>query len=114
MAFDDLLANRVREALVHHKNLSEKKMFQGLCFLIDEKMCICFRRNELMCSIDPEKVESELEKGNSRQMMHNGNAMKGYIFVDEYGYSNPQDFKRLIELCLAFNKTAKSSKRKKQ
>ncbi len=88
-------------------------MFQGLCFMVNDKMCICVRDKELMCRIDPEKVELELEKGNSREMIHNGKMMKGYIFVDEGGYRNPKDFKRLIDLCLEFNKMAKATKKKK-
>lgn len=113
MAFDELLANKVREALVNQEDVVEKKMFQGLCFMVNDKMCICVRDQELMCRIDPEKVEKELEKGNSREMVHNGKAMKGYIFVDENGYNNHKNFKRLIDLCLEFNKVAKASKKKK-
>jgi hypothetical protein len=123
MAFDELLAGKVREALINQKDMSEKKMFQGLCFMVDDKMpafgglrrarCVCVRDKELMCRIDPKKVESELDKANCRQMVHNGKAMKGYIFVEESGYKNQKDFKRLIDLCLAFNKVAKSSKKKK-
>ncbi len=113
MAFDELLADKVREALINQNDLSEKKMFQGLCFMVNDKMCVCVRDNELMCRINPEKVESELEKGNCREMIHNGKAMKGYIFVNETGYKNHRDFKRLIDLCLEFNKVAKASKKKK-
>ena len=81
MAFDEQLANKVREALINQKDVTEKKMFQGLCFMVNDKMCVCVRDQELMCRIDPEKVENELEKGNCRQMVHNGKIMRGYIFV---------------------------------
>lgn len=113
MAFDELLADKVREALVNQENVSEKKMFQGLCFMVNEKMCICIREKELLCRIAPEKAETELEKGHSRQMMHNGKPMKGYIFVDETGYSGHKEFQYLVRLCLDFNKDAEASKRKK-
>ncbi|WP_295230575.1 TfoX/Sxy family protein [uncultured Chryseobacterium sp.] len=113
MAFDEQLADRVREALVKQKNVTEKSMFQGLCFMVDDKMCICVRDLELMCRIAPDKAEAELEKGNCRPMIHNGKTMKGYIFVDEEDYKKPKDFKRLIDLCLDFNTVAKASKRKK-
>lgn len=113
MAFDELLANKIREALVNQANVTEKKMFQGLCFMVNDKMCICVRGQELICRIAPEKVESELEKGNCREMIHNRRVMKGYIFVDENGYRNPQDFNRLIDLCLQFNKIAKATRKKK-
>ena len=46
-------------------------------------------------------------------MVHNGKAMKGYIFVEESNYKNQKDFKRLIDLCLAYNKVVISSKKKK-
>jgi TfoX/Sxy family transcriptional regulator of competence genes len=114
MAFDETLANKVREALVNMENVSEMIMFQGLCFMVNDKMCVCVRNNELICRLDPEKAEIELEKGNSRQMINNGKVIKGYIFVDENGYRNPEDFNRLIRLCLAFNKVAKASKKKKK
>ena len=113
MAFSEQLANKVREVLINQKDITEKEMFQGLCFMVNGKMCVCVRDQELMCRIAPEKAENELEKGNCRPMIHNGNTMKGYIFVDENGYRNSNDFKRLIDLCLDFNKIAKASKRKK-
>jgi len=114
MDFDESLADRIREALVNQKNVTEKSMFQGLCFMVDDKMCVCIRDLELMCRIAPEQAEAELEKGNCRPMIHNGKTIKGYIFVDEEGYKNPKDFKRLIDLCLDFNKVAKTSKKKKK
>ncbi len=113
MAFDELLADKVREALMNQKDLSEKRMFQGLCFMVNDKMCVCVRDRELMCRIDAEKVENELEKGNCREMVHNEKVMKGYIFVDESGYKKQKDFDHLIDLCLEFNKIAKASKKRK-
>jgi hypothetical protein len=112
MAFDEQLADRVRKVLTDQNDLCEKKMFQGLCFMVNGKMCVCVRGNELMCRINPIKVDRELENGNCREMIHSGKVMKGYIFVDEAGYKNPKDFKRLINLCLEFNKVAKASKKK--
>lgn len=111
--YNNLLVNRMRETLISQENLCEKKMFQGLCFMVNDKMCLCVRDNDLICRIDPEKVEMELENGNCRQMIHNGKAMKGYIFVDENGYRSSKNFERLISLCLEFNKIAKPSKKKK-
>ena len=112
MAFDEKLADNIREALADQKQVDEKKMFQGLCFMVNDKLCICVGTNEMMCHMNPEKVEAELEKGNCRQMVHNGKVMKGYVFVDENGYKNKHDFEHWISLCLEFNPVAKSSKKK--
>ena len=111
--YDEQLANRVREALIDEENVTEKSMFQGLCFMVNDKMCVGVRDRELMCRMTPEKAEEELDKGNCREMIHNGKAIKGYIFVDEEGYKNAKDFKRFVNLCLDFNKIAKKRKTKR-
>jgi hypothetical protein len=45
MGFDQKLADRVREALIVQKDvdLEEKTMFQGMCFMVNGKMCVCVR-----------------------------------------------------------------------
>lgn len=111
--YNEKLADKVREYLVDIPNVTEKKMFQGLCFMVNDKMCICVRDEKLLCRIEPEKVDELLEKGNSSPMIHNGKKMKGYVFVDENGYKNKKDFDSWIQLCLDYNPIAKSSKRKK-
>lgn len=113
MAYNENLANRIREALSNKENVEEKKMFQGICFMVNDKMCICVRDDEMMCRIAPDRIEAELEKGNCREMRHNGKTIKGYVFVNEVGYKNKKDFDNWIELCLEYNKIAKASKRKK-
>lgn len=113
MPYNENLANRIREALADLSNVEEKTMFQGLCFMVNDKMCISVRNDEIMCRIDPEKIEAELEKGNCRQMIHNGKTMKGYVFVTEDGYKTKKELDNWIALCLEFNEKAKASKRKK-
>ena len=54
MAFSEQLANKVREVLINQKDITEKEMFQGLCFMVNGKMCVCVRDQELMCRIAPE------------------------------------------------------------
>lgn len=113
MAYNEKLADRVRGALEHVPKLEEKKMFRGVTFMVNGKMCISVGDDEIMCRIDPEKLESALERGNCRPMIHNGKTMKGFIFVAEEGYKNKKDFDYWINLSLDFNKKAKASKKKK-
>lgn len=67
MAYNEKLANRIREALVEHPGVEEKKMFQGMCFMVNGKMCIGVRDNEIMCRIDPEKYEFVLAEQSAGQ-----------------------------------------------
>lgn len=113
MAYNENLVNRVREALVHLPNVEEKNMFQGLTFMVDGKMCIGVRNEEIMCRIDPEVYESVLERIGCRPMIHGKRIIRGYVFVNEEGYRRKEDFDFWIELALDFNKRAKASKKRK-
>ena len=82
MAINDELANRIRELLSDLPAVEEKKMFQGLCFMVNDKMCICVNSEEILCHIGQDMALVELENSNCRQMKHNGKTMKNYVFVD--------------------------------
>jgi TfoX/Sxy family transcriptional regulator of competence genes len=110
--YNEILVNRIREALINEKNVVEKKMFQGLSFMVDDKLCIGVRDDEILCRIDPQKAEQELEKDYCRPMMHGEKIMKGYIFISEDGYKRSKDFDYYVNLCLEHNKVVQKSKKK--
>lgn len=112
MAFNEQLGNRLREALADAEKVDEKVMFGGLCFMVDDKMCIGVVRDELMCRIDPDLLEDVLEKPGCRMMDMSGKTMKGFVMVDEHGYRKQADFNDWVQLCLDFNPKARSSKKK--
>jgi TfoX/Sxy family transcriptional regulator of competence genes len=114
MAYDEKLADRVRELVAEkHKNIEEKKMFGGLCFMVNEKMCVGVERERLMLRIDPEKYEEQLEKEGCRPMDFTGKPMKGYVFVDKDVLTTKKQLQYWINLALEYNKIAKPSKKKK-
>ena len=57
MAYDEKLADRVREALADIPNVEEKKMFRGVTFMVNDKMCVSVSGNELMLRLDPDLTE---------------------------------------------------------
>lgn len=114
MAYDQQLADRVRELLSVREDVTEKEMFSGICFMVDDKMCICVSGTELLCRIGAEKVETALEKGNCRNMMNNGRLMKDYVYVEDVAFDYQNKLKHWVDLCLEFNPKAKSSKKKSQ
>lgn len=87
-------------------------MFQGVCFLVDDKMCVCVSEHSLLCRIGQKQANLELEKGNCTQMMNNGRVMKDSVYVDEMEVATSEELKYWIALCIAFNTLAKSSKKK--
>lgn len=116
MAYDLLLADRVREylAALTKLKIEEKKMFRGLSFLVNGKMCINVSGENLMCRFDPDLIQSIAERKGFLPMIMKGKEYKGYCYVDPTGFKNKKDFEFWINLCLDFNNKAKlSGKRKK-
>lgn len=113
MAYNQKLADRIRERLAGTKKVKEKEMMGGLTFMVNDKMCIGLIKDEMMCRIDPDKQEDALSKIGCRIMDFTGRPMKGYVMVDDTGIRSKKDFDYWIGLCLEFNKKAKSSKKKK-
>jgi TfoX/Sxy family transcriptional regulator of competence genes len=112
MPYSEKLANRIREVFADIKKVEEKKMFRGICFMVKDKMCVCVSAEEIMCRIDPEKYEEAIEKTGTRPMIMRGKTMRGFLFVSEDAIKSKKEFDYWINLCLAFNDRAKSSKTK--
>lgn len=112
MAFDIQLANRVREYIAQFPDLKieEKKMFGGLAFMVNGKMCVNVSGENLMCRFDPSQTDELSEKTGFLQMVMRGKPYQGYCYVEPLGIKDNKDFEFWINLCLEFNKIAKSSK----
>ena len=113
MAYNEKLANRIREKLSSLPNIEEREMMGGLTFMYNGKMCVGIIKDELMCRIDPALHEMAIEKTGCRTMDFTKRPMKGYVMVDESGMKSKKDFDYWIGLALDFNKKAKASKKKK-
>ncbi len=114
MAYNEILANRIREQLADLPNIEEKEMMGGLTFMYNGKMCVGIIADEMMCRIDPELHETVVEKTGCRTMDFTKRPMKGYVMVDQTGMKTNAEFNYWINLCLDFNAKAKSSKKKKK
>lgn len=112
MAFDEFLAERVQR-IYEEKRIPfiAKKMFGGICFLIDDKMCTGVMKNELMVRIDPQINEQQLKRPGASPMDFTGKSMKGFITVDPEHIDMDDDLEYWINLALEFNPRAKASKK---
>lgn len=116
MAYDLQLATRVRAYLSNQPGLevAEKKMFRGLAFIVNGKMCINISGENLMCRFEPELTqEIALRKGFLKMEMR-GRVLKGYCYVEPFGFKNAGDFRFWLDLCLSFNDRAKASVRRRR
>ncbi len=113
MAYNEHLANRVRNFLSAKKKVEEKKMMGGLTFMLNDKMCVGIIKDDLMVRIAPEVYESALEKKGCHIMDFTGKPLKGFVLVSPEGVKSQKDFEYWINLALDFNKRAKSYKKKK-
>ena len=113
MAYDEQLAARVRGFFARRQaKFAEKRMMGGLCFLVDGKMCAGVDKERLMVRLDPEIYEQALQRKGCVPMDFTGRPMRGFVFVNATGYSTERDLAAWLELALAFNPKAKSSKQR--
>jgi len=111
MAYNEKLANRIRELLLNKRSVEEKKMMGGLTFMVNNKMCVGILKDDLMARIDPEVYESALERRGCREMDFTGRPMKGFVFIDPEGTKSTKNLEFWIKLALDYNERAKASKK---
>jgi|SRR4051794_35775492 TfoX/Sxy family transcriptional regulator of competence genes len=112
MAYNEELTDRLRNALAGVKKVEEKRMFRGVTFMVDGKMCISVGDTRLMCRIDPAMHDIAMEQNGARVLKMKGRAYRGFLYVDEEGFRTAKDLKYWVDLCLDYNKRAKASKKK--
>lgn len=82
MAFDEGLAQRLREHLGSTTGLAERKMFGGLSFLIDGNLCVGVIGDEMVARVGSGASEAALGRPGSRRFDFSGRPMKGWVTVD--------------------------------
>ena len=81
MAYDEKLADRVREVLKRRRGIEEKKMFGGLAFLVNGNMACGIVGEDLMVRVGADAHQAALKKPGARPMDFTGRPMKGMVYV---------------------------------
>ncbi|HTX44674.1 MAG TPA: TfoX/Sxy family protein [Solirubrobacteraceae bacterium] len=82
MAYDEDLANRIRELLADQHEVTEKRMFGGLAFLVGGNMSVAASgRGGLMVRVDPNDSEALVSKPHCERMVMRGREMDGWLRV---------------------------------
>lgn len=114
MAYNEKLADRIREALSHLPKVEEKKMFRGVTFMVNGKMCVSVSGENLMVRFDPAMHVELAEKKGFDEMRMKGRVYKGYGYINPDNIKSKKDFDYWIAFALDFNNRVKpSTKRKK-
>lgn len=114
MAYDEDLANRIRQTMGPRPDVTEKKMFGGIAFLLDGKMFVGIVKHDLMVRVGPERYEAALDEPHVRPMDFTGRPMTGYVFVGSGGVATAKAVKKWVDRGAAFVATIERAPTKKR
>lgn len=114
MAYNEKMAERVAEILGNVMEYEMKRMFGGVAFMVNEKMCVGVIKDDLMVRINPNLHETLVEKPGARPMDFTGKPMQGYLYVEEAALKQKRSLEFWINKALEYNSIAQKSKSRKK
>jgi TfoX/Sxy family transcriptional regulator of competence genes len=102
VAYDEGLAQRIRELLDERPGLSEKRMFGGLAFLVGGNMAVGIVKDDLMVRVGPAAHAAALAEPHARPMDFAKRPMKGFVFVAPEGFEEDADLSRWVARGVGF------------
>ena len=96
MAYDEELADRARSLLAEQPGVVEKKMFGGICFLVNGNMACGVADEALMVRVGPKAYEAALSEAHCRESDFTGRPLKGLVMIDPKGSNSEGDLKAWI------------------
>ena len=102
MAFDEAVAERVRDALAGAPDVVEKKMFGGIAFMVRGNMCCGVIADRLMLRVGPVVYDTALSRPHAKPMDFTGRPMKGMIYVEPAGFASPVALKKWVDRAMEF------------
>ncbi len=114
MAYDEVLADRIRRVVGPREDVSEKKMFGGLAFMIDGKMFCGAMKDVMVVRLSPEGWDEALREPHTRPMDFTGKPMRGFLYVDREGWSTDKAVERWADRGMAFAATQEKKSPKKK
>jgi TfoX/Sxy family transcriptional regulator of competence genes len=102
MAYDEGLAERIRGVLEERADVTEKRMFGGLAFLVRGRMSVGIVKDVLMVRVGPGAYEELVRQPHARTMDFTGRPMKGFVYVAAPGFEADADLERWVARGVAF------------
>jgi TfoX/Sxy family transcriptional regulator of competence genes len=102
MAFDDTLAERIRQRLAPRKNIEEKKMFGGVGFLLNGNMLVGVWKESLIVRLAKEEGDEALNEPHVKVFDITGRPMKGWLLVEPEGVEDDDQLSAWIQRSVKF------------
>jgi TfoX/Sxy family transcriptional regulator of competence genes len=102
MAYDEGLAQRIRELLVQEAGVDEKKMFGGLAFMLNGNMAVGVTQTDLMVRVGAPSYDAALAEPHARPMDFTGKPLRGFVYVDAKGYETDEDLAEWVSRGVEF------------
>ena len=96
MTADEMLIARIRPILTRRKGFSEKRMFGGVCFMINGNMCVGSWKGSLVVRLDRKDHDATLAEAHTRPFNITGRVMKGWALVGPRGIAGDDDLKAWV------------------
>ena len=106
MAYDEVLAQRIRSVLAHENDVTEKKMFGGLAFLIGGNMSVSASgQGGLLLRCDPEETDALVTEPHAARFEMRGRAMDGWLRVAAEGVETDGDLEKWVARGVGYART---------
>ena len=102
MAYDEVLAGRIRSVLDQQPGLVEKKMFGGVAFLVQGNMACGVHKDMLIVRVGPDAYDETMKYPHTRPFDMTGKAMKGWVMVEPGGFTSQADLQEWVAAGLDF------------
>ncbi|MDX1510540.1 MAG: TfoX/Sxy family protein [Nitriliruptorales bacterium] len=102
MAYDEVLAQRVRELLADRHDVREQRMFGGIAFMGGGHMTVGVINDDLMARVGKDAHEELIAKPHAREMDFTKRPMDGFLYVGPEGVATKRQLRTWIDRCLAF------------
>src|SRR5713101_3004437 len=102
MAYDETLADRIRQALARKKGIEEKKMFGGIGFLLNGNMLVGVWKESLIVRLGPEEGDEALKEPHVSEFNITGRAMNGWVLVASEGVEDDDQLGGWIQRAVKF------------
>ena len=102
MAFDEKLADKIRDLFKGKRHIAEKKMFGGLCFTVNGHMLCGVEKDNLVVRVGPDQYDWALKQKHARPMDFTGRPLKGFVYVAPQGYRALSSLKKWLDLATDF------------
>lgn len=99
MAYDPALADQIREALSGVRDVTEKRMFGGLAFLVNGNMAVAASGGgDLMVRVPPDDTATMLTRAHVSPMIMSGRETRGWVRVDLAGVRTTRQLQRWVDV----------------